>query len=93
MNHNLCRSLYRTLVRMHPAPFRQQFEEEMFWIFEQGESIYGAASLVADAGVSLGRQWLLRSGLWKWVMAGVGGVIPLIIAFGSFLPWDKPLCR
>jgi len=53
----------------------------------------GPASLIADASISLARQWVVRSGLWKWVVAGIAGIVPLIIAFGSFSLWDKPLCR
>jgi hypothetical protein len=41
--------------------------------------------------LSLLRQWIIRSELWKWLIAGIGGVVLLLIAFGSFLPWDKPL--
>ena len=51
------------------------------------------ASLFSDVSVSLVRQWLLRSELWMWVVADIGGIIPLIVAFGSFLPWDRPLGR
>jgi hypothetical protein len=89
----MVRSLYRCLVRLHPAPFRLQFAEEMLWIFDEAVGIWGAAPLVADASISLSRQWLIRSGLWKWVVAGVAGMVPILIAFGSFLPWDKPWCR
>jgi hypothetical protein len=89
----MVRSLYRGLVRLHPAAFRLQFAEEMLWIFNQAVGTWGAASLVADASISLSRQWLIRSGLWIWVVAGVAGMVPILIAFGSFLPWDKPLCR
>ena len=89
----MVRGLYRCLIRLHPAAFRLQFQEEMFWIFDQAVGTWGAASLVADAITSLSRQWLLRSGLWKWVAAGIAGIVPLIIAFGSFLPWDRPLSR
>ncbi len=89
----MVRRFYRCLVWLHPATFRLQFAEEMLWIFDQAVDTCGAAPLVADACISLSRQWLLRSGLWKWVAAAVAGMVPIIIAFGSFLPWDKPLCR
>jgi hypothetical protein len=86
------RTLYRCLVWLHPSEFRLRFEEEMLWIFDEAGHKWGPASLIADASMSLTRQWLLRSGLWKWVVAGIAGIVPLIIAFGSFLPWDKPSC-
>ena len=87
----MMRRVYRCLLWLHPAAFRRQFEEEMLWIFDDAVDASGAASLFSDASVSLVRQWLLRSGLWMWVVAGITGIIPLIIAFGSFLPWDRPL--
>jgi hypothetical protein len=89
----MIRGLYRCLLRLHPVAFRLRFEEEMLWIFDQAAGSWGAASLVRDAAISLSRQWFFRSGLWIWFVATVAGAVPLIIAFGSFLPWDKPLCR
>ncbi|HET8923213.1 MAG TPA: hypothetical protein VFN26_09495 [Candidatus Acidoferrum sp.] len=89
----MVRVLYRFLVWLHPAMFRLQFEEEMLWIFDQAAGTWGTGSLVADASISLGRQWLIGSQMWKWAVAGIAGLVPLIIAFGSFLPWDKALHR
>jgi len=86
----MVRNLYRCLVWLHPSAFRLRFEEEMLWIFDEAADAWGAASLLRDASVSLLRQWLMRSDLWRWVVAGIAGVDPLIIAFGSFLPWDRP---
>ena len=41
------------------------------------------------------RQWLLRSGLWIWVVAGIAGIIPLIIDSEVFCrgtgPWALTL--
>jgi hypothetical protein len=88
----MMRRTYRSLLWLHPAAFRRQFEEEMLWIFDEAAGAC-AASLFSDVGVSLVRQWLLRSDLWVWVVAGIAGIIPLIIAFGTFLPWDKILGR
>ena len=87
----MVRVLYRCLVRLHPAVFRLRFEEEMFWIFDEAAKSWGASSLLGDAILSLLRQRLIRSELWKWAVAGIAGVVPLIIAFGSFLPWDRPM--
>jgi hypothetical protein len=89
----MMRRAYRCLLWLHPAAFWRQFEEEMLWIFDEAADSCGVVSLVSDATVSLVRQWLLRSGLWMWAVASIAGIIPLILAFGSFLPWDKPLGR
>jgi len=85
------RLLYALLLRLHPPAFRKRSASEMLCIFEEAASSWGAASLFRDAIFSLVRQWLIRTDLWKWLVAGVAGVIPLLIAFGSFLPWDRPL--
>lgn len=85
------RAFYRCLLWLHPTAFRLRFAEEMLWIFDEAAGAWGAASLIRDASASVLRQWLIRSGLWKWVIAGIGGAITLLIAFGSFLPWDRPM--
>jgi hypothetical protein len=79
------RFLYAVLISLHPPSFRKRFAQEMLWIFEEAANSWGAASLLRDAILSLLRQWLIRSELWKWLAAGIAGVVPLIIAFGSFL--------
>jgi len=66
--------LYRALIRAHPEPFREQFGEEMVWIFEETRQ----SALFYDALVSLARQWLLRSG--AWTMAAGGGVAFVVFA-------------
>ena len=89
----MIRKAYECLVWLHPPAFRRRFGEEMLCIFDEAADAWGTATLITDASVSLARQWLLRSGLWKWVVAGIAGIIPLILAFGSFLPWDRPMGR
>jgi len=89
----MVRRVYRCLLWLHPAAFRLRFEDEMLWIFDEGADAWGRASLFLDASVSLARRWLLRSELWRWVVAGIAGIILLLLAFGSFLPWDRPMGR
>ena len=86
------RFLYALFISLHPPSFRERFAQEMLWIFEESANMGDAGSLFRDAILSLLRQWLIRSELWKWLVAGIAGLVPLIIAFGSFLPWDRPLC-
>jgi len=85
------RFLYALLISLHPPSFRKRFAPEMSWIFEEAATSWGLISLFRDALLSLLRQWLIRSELWKWVVASIGGVVLLLVAFGSFLPWDKPV--
>ena len=64
----MTRPLYRRLICLHPPAFRLRFEEELLWIFDESSDASGAAPLLYDAAVSLLRQWLMRSGMWKWVV-------------------------
>jgi hypothetical protein len=86
----MTRGLYRRLICLHPPAFRLRFEEELLWIFDESSDASGAAPLLYDAVISLLRQWFMRSGMWKWVVGGLAGAFPLLIAFGSFL-FDWPM--
>ena len=86
----MTRTVYRWLICLHPPAFRLRFEPELLWIFDESSDASGAASLVYDAAISLLRQWLMRSGIWKWVVGGIAGVVYLLIGFGSFL-FDWPI--
>jgi hypothetical protein len=80
----MTRTLYRSLISLHPPAFRLRFGQELLWIFdESGDS--SRAALLYDAVISLLRQWLVRSGMWKWVLGSIAGVLPVVIGFGSFL--------
>src|SRR5260370_37348179 len=48
------------VVRLHPRIFREQFGEEMMWIFEEATQTHGALRLLGDGVISLMRQWILR---------------------------------
>jgi uncharacterized protein (TIGR03435 family) len=58
--HTLHRRLYRLLVRLHPAAFRNEFAREMALDFEDAVHAYGLACLFLDATGSLARQWSVR---------------------------------
>lgn len=85
----MTRTLYRCLVCLHPPAFRARFKEELLWIFDESSEASGAMPLLHDGTISLLRQWFMRSGLWTWVLGGIAGAVPLLIAFGSFL-FDWP---
>src|SRR5258705_255544 len=54
------RVAYRCMVRLHPRAFREQFGQEMMWIFEEAAETHGAFRLLSDGIVSLARQWVFR---------------------------------
>jgi hypothetical protein len=83
----MLRVLYRLVLRAHPPYFRQRFAEEMQCIFDHAPSGVAAAGLLADAVLSLLRQWSLRPQFWEespLVVAGPG--TPLF----SVLDSNKP---
>jgi len=70
----MIRTLYRSLLWLHPPFFRRQFGDEMLWIFDQSaasqdHSTQGTRALFLDGLASLARQWMLRSGWWKVAVA------------------------
>jgi hypothetical protein len=64
------RSLYRALIELHPERFRDRFGDEMVCVFDEAGRDR-APRLFADAVLSLLRQWLLRSNLWKMASGAV----------------------
>lgn len=75
----MTRSLYRVLLWMHPPLFRREFAGEMLWIFDEAFEAEGVVSLFLDGLASLGRQWLLRSGIWKLLAALAGAMLQVTI--------------
>ncbi len=75
------RSLYRALIELHPARFRDRFGDEMLCVFDEAGGDR-APRLFADAVVSLLRQWLLRSNLWKMASGAVISSL-LLFAWGN----------
>lgn len=56
--------LYRLLIRSHPRGFRERFGDEMLSIFDEAPAEEGVL-LLTDGLVSLLRQRIVRSNLWK----------------------------
>jgi hypothetical protein len=82
----MTRRLYATLLRLHPPAFRRRFATEMLWIFDEARLSEGAFGLLFDLLISLTRQWLFRSGVWKAALALVLGAIQVTMGgFGWFL--------
>lgn len=61
----MLRPLFQLLVGLHPRAFRRRFAPEMMSIFDHASGKRAALSLVADAFISLLRQWVLRPGFWR----------------------------
>lgn len=72
----MIRAVYRGLLWLHPSSFEERFGEELLWIFDLRRESETGTALVFDCFVSLGRQWLLRSGLWKFA---IGAAVNLIL--------------
>ena len=60
----MLRPLYRYMLRLHPPGFRQRFADEMLSIFDHSEGKLARAKLLADALLSVVRQWTLRPEFW-----------------------------
>jgi len=83
----MLRVLYGLVLRTHPHYFRQRFGEEMQSIFDHAESDRVALGLLADAVVSLARQWTLRPHFWEEPrLAAAGQGAPLF----NMLDSNKP---
>jgi hypothetical protein len=89
----MTRVFYHWLVRLHPTSFRDQFGEEMLWIFDEcaGKEV---VLLLGDGMASLSRQWFLRSGLWRLgVGAVLSGFLMLSVCYGVQNALEKALLR
>ena len=76
------RFIYRILIALHPPHFHERFGDEMMSVFDES-SANRSGQLFADGLLSLARQWLLRSGLWKLAVgAVVSGVVLCLWATG-----------
>lgn len=56
MNRVVSRLVYRLILRLHPASFREEFGSEMLWIFEQEQQPGATVHLFLDGTLSLFRQ-------------------------------------
>ena len=79
--------LYSAVLRVHPRYFRQRFSEEMQAIFDQTDGELARARLLADATLSLARQWMLRPQFWEEpVPAAADGGTALFSSLGNSKP-------
>ena len=83
----LARILYQFLLWLHPRAFREEFADEMLWIFGEVRGAREVLPLFGDALWSLSRQWALR-----WL--NPGEVSGLAISSGAAaasgaLAWER----
>ncbi len=83
----MLRFLYCAALRAHPQYFRERFAQEMQAIFDQAESPLQQVGLLADAVLSLFRQWTLRPKfLHEHAMAAPDGGGLLFSSLGDSKP-------
>src|ERR1700732_4391535 len=91
----MLRVCYPYLLRFHPARFRERFAEEMLSIFDHIEGRAGRGKLVADAFISLLRQWTMRPQNWgQETTASVpicATAAPAFFTLGDFKPRKSAL--
>jgi hypothetical protein len=81
----MSRTLYASLLRLHPPAFRRQFATEMLWIFDEAIVSEGALVLLLDLLISVARQWLVRSAVWKVALALIGGALQVTAGGAGWL--------
>ena len=71
----MTRTFYHSLLYLHPPRFRERYAEEMTWIFDETASAKERAFLFYDGLISLARQWVMRTGMWKIALAVLAALI------------------
>ena len=71
----MTRTFYRCLLWLHPPRFRGRYAEEMAWIFDETATSREKTFLLYDGFTSLAKQWVVRSGMWKIVLAVLAALI------------------
>lgn len=79
------RSIYLSILWLHPRSFRERFAEEMLWIFDETQTADGKIFLLGDGFKSVARQWVVRRGIWKVALAFL---LALIQALVFLHPYD-----
>ena len=83
----MLRSLYRTVLRLHPPFFRLRFAEQMLSIFDEAEGTGQRLGLVLDGLISMGRQWGLRPHFEQEpAMRTTANGAPLFCSVGPSMP-------
>ena len=82
----MLRSLYRTVLHLHPPFFRQRFADEMLSIFDETEGTGERLGLLLDGLISLARQWGLRPHFGEEPSRVTANGAPLFCSLGPSMP-------
>ena len=89
----MIRVVYRSILWLHPSQFKEQFADEMLWIFDESDGSEHVG-LLSDVLVSLLRQWGLRSGIWKFAVGtAAAGLLMLSCAYSLRTAFASALRR
>lgn len=72
----MIRHVYRGLIALLPSRFREEFGEEMLWIFDQDED--GQMLYIVDVACSVIRQRLACEALWQSAVAMAAAPLPYL---------------
>ncbi len=78
----MIRHLYQTLLYLHPPAFREQFGDEMLWIFDETAGGGGTIGLLGDGAASALRQWFVGYEVWKVLPAVIYWAAQLTVMVG-----------
>ncbi len=84
----MSRFFYRSLIWLHPRAFRERFGDEMLCVFDEVAHT-STALFFADGFLSLARQWLLRSGLWRLAVGATATALLLVGYAHSEANWQR----
>jgi Ca2+-binding EF-hand superfamily protein len=89
----MLQSLYVQLLKLHPAPFRTRFGDEMLDIFTTTAARRERVSLLADALVSLIRQWVFRPEFRQAAPAVARAIadVPIFLSMDPYKPRSAAL--
>jgi hypothetical protein len=79
------RRIYRLLLRLHPAAFRERFAQEMLWVFDQSVAETGVCRALADGSLSVMKQWAANDMNPSAATEGMFGRLPTQSVSPQFL--------
>lgn len=84
----MTRFFYRFLIWMHPRAFRERFGDEMLCAFDEASDA-SAAPFLIDGIASVARQWMFRSGLWRFSIGAAATALVIVGYAHSEANWQR----